>query len=85
MRDSSTYCSLKDTIIDVLSATIRAVEGEPLTVTVTFIIGELCWDTQKTISLFFPLLPLLGPELPWIQPWIQPHTHTSTDQTIYKS
>lgn len=66
---ASTHSSFKDTVVDVVSATLRAGEGEPLTVFVALLVSQLDRSSQSAISLFLPLILLLSPELTWIQTW----------------
>lgn len=64
-----THSSLKDTVVDVVSATLRAGEGEPLTVFVALLVGQLDRSSQHAISLFLLLVLLLSPELTRVQTW----------------
>lgn len=64
-----THSSFKDAVVDVVSATLRAGEGEPLTVFVALLVGQLERNSQHAISLFLPLVLLLSPELTRVQTW----------------
>ena len=64
----STHSSFEHVVVDVVSATLRAGEGEPLAVTVTLLVCQLCRRPQQAVSLLLPLLPLLRPELTGVQP-----------------
>lgn len=62
-----TYSSFEDTVVDVVSATLRAGESEPLAVFVALLISQLDWSSQHTVSLLLSLVLLLSPELTGIQ------------------
>lgn len=64
-----THSSFKDAVVDVVSATLRAGEGEPLTVFVALLVGQLERNSQHAVSLFLPLVLLLRPELTRVQTW----------------
>lgn len=64
-----TYSSLKDAVVDVVSATLRAGEGEPLTIFVALLVGQLDRTSQHAISLFLLLVLLLSAELTGVQTW----------------
>ncbi len=65
----STHSSFKDAVVDVISATLRAGEGEPLTVFVALLVSQLDRSSQRAVSLLLPLILLLGPELTRVQTW----------------
>lgn len=68
-RQQSTHSSFKDVVVDVVGATLRAGEGEPLAVFVAFLVGQLDRSSQHAVSLFLPLVLLLSPELARVQTW----------------
>lgn len=65
----STHSSFKDAVVDVVGAALRAGEGEPLTVFVALLVGQLDRSAQHAVSLFLPLVLLLSPELTRVQTW----------------
>lgn len=64
---ASTHSSFEDTVVDIISATLRTDEGETFTIFVALLIGQLERNSQHALSFFFPLVLLLSPELTWIQ------------------
>lgn len=66
---ASTHSSLKYAVVDVVGATLRAGEGEPLAVFVALFICQLDRSSQRAVSLFLSLVLLLSPELTRVQTW----------------
>lgn len=64
-----TYGSFKDTVVDVVGATLRAGESEPLAVFVALLVGQLDRSSQHAVSLLLSLVLLLGSELARVQTW----------------
>lgn len=67
MYDLFTHSSFEDVVVDVVGATLRAGEREPLTVFVALLVGQLDWRSQHAVGLLLPLVLLLGPELARVQ------------------
>lgn len=78
-----THSSLKDAVVDVVSATLRASEGEPLTVFVALLVGQLGRTSQHAVSLFFLLVLLLSPELTGVQTWHGEKDHESLHHRLF--
>lgn len=68
LLQTSTHSSLKDAVIDVVSAALRTGERKPFTVFIALLVSQLDWSSQHSISLLLPLVLLLSSELTRVKP-----------------
>lgn len=64
---SFTYSSFKDTVVDVVGATLRAGESEPLAVFEALFVRQLERGPQSGVGLLLSLVLLLSLELAGVQ------------------